>query len=307
MLKHFLPPELAMLPEPLLIAVSNVAIDTLVTHQALAQPAHAKARASPHQGSNGPGQYAGAVSCLCCAGYLGCGLGIQAGVVGCLAGAFALGSQLRRTARERIAPLLNSWNASAWSSATSSSPSEAGPGGIVVELPEQHLELLEPLARDYLLEQLFPGRCCRCAVEWLEPGLRRWIAGAFQDEAAVPLLVERRMKEHVVPIMENAEEFLWIPRVPVLLQLDLNPLGTGAGCGTLVRRARVAISDQELKSLIDAVTEQVVRWDLRELDPRLAGFTQPVRVDFKFHLHWPCAGKLEAAVSDFKLDLHLPS
>lgn len=268
---------------------------------------------------------AGAASCLCCAGYLGCGLGIKVGAAGCLAGLCAAGAQMARTARQKLVPWLNARNASVWNASSKqdgadgrAAPARGSSGcstgdtveqsGVVVELPQHDLEALEPHVHGYLLDQLFPSRFPRCLAEFLEPRLRRWAASTLQEGEATMFVFHLEFtKEQDVPVGKEKNVLLRIPPYPLLVLVDVAPAGTGMGCGPLVRRIRVAISDAEIQRILDVVTEQVAKWDLRELDPRFNGFTQPVQAEFKLDLRWPGASKGEVVVSDFKLDLHLPS
>lgn len=171
----------------------------------------------------------------------------------------------------------------------------------------------------YLAENLLPGRerggrLQRFFVGLLERMLLKWATAHMHYEAhTVPLLIPITIPEVDIPLTEDEDVSLSLPEYTFFLHLGLGLVEDpswrrGSGVGLRVRDLRATISDAELGRILSAVNEQIVRWDLRALDPRLQGFTEPLCMNFRFSLDWPTSGKeIRASFRNFNLDLHLPS
>jgi len=72
-------------------------------------------------------------------------------------------------------------------------------------------------------------------------------------------------------------------------------------------RAFAAFPDELILNLSRCLQEQMQHWDLREFDPRFAGFTQPARVGFDLDVQWTSDKELRFLAKKLNSRLDLPA
>lgn len=169
------------------------------------------------------------------------------------------------------------------------------PQGIIFEWPSGLLEEVRAaeIFRDYILsEWMTPSR----PLNWLHPlpwilhllelPLRELFNDCFEDQV-VPL---------VIPIELAAGTYssgIWLPEIRVMLVLWMQFTDR-----RYVKGIEAVIVDGMLDQIANVVKVQLVPEDLREMDPRLRGFTEPVNLGFD--------EKMYVEFKDLKVRLGLP-
>lgn len=156
--------------------------------------------------------------------------------------------------------------------------------------------------RDYVfLELLRPTRL----MNWLHPSfwalrfferhLRRFMNDAL-DGQTVPLVIP-------IPLPAGMYEGIetWLPEIRVMLVLWLRFTDH-----RYITRVQVALVDGMLDQIINVALSQCLPKDLRLLDPRLAGFTEPIDLTFQVALNWVRHNRLRIELNDLRVKLHLP-
>mmetsp|Transcript_106722 Transcript_106722/g.297031 ORF Transcript_106722/g.297031 Transcript_106722/m.297031 type:complete len:799 (+) Transcript_106722:60-2456(+) len=185
--------------------------------------------------------------------------------------------------------------------------SEAGPAatatprGVLLELAPADTARLAGLMRAYYLDDALRGGPGAWLLRLAEPALHAFMRSAVETEgSAAPVVFEVELDEWEMEL----EGYSWNLRFPsmrlaVLLHLSLD--GGAPRC----RRACIVLPDALLQRLVQSLRQQAVGWDLRELDPRFSGFTQPVHVAFDLEAKWtsPSVLRLDALGLRSRLDL----
>ncbi|OLP83346.1 hypothetical protein AK812_SmicGene35913 [Symbiodinium microadriaticum] len=177
------------------------------------------------------------------------------------------------------------------------------PQGIIFEWPSGLLEEVRAaeIFRDYILsEWMTPSR----PLNWLHPlpwilhllelPLRELFNDCFEDQV-VPL---------VIPIELAAGTYssgIWLPEIRVMLVLWMQFTDR-----RYVKGIEAVIVDGMLDQIANVVKVQLVPEDLREMDPRLRGFTEPVNLGFDVAIRWAGEEKMYVEFKDLKVRLGLP-
>mmetsp|Transcript_54200 Transcript_54200/g.117120 ORF Transcript_54200/g.117120 Transcript_54200/m.117120 type:complete len:665 (+) Transcript_54200:50-2044(+) len=253
-------------------------------------------------------EMAAAASCF---GFAAClGLHAPTGLAACLAGTFAGVAMLGRSAKRRVIPWLNSQNDKSWKSymapkrprsapsSSSLAPVEANieSMGVIFDLPDKEVNLLSKPLVEYAMKQaLCSGPSCLLRI--LAWPLRMWLASLFAEKTA-HVLIHVEVSEQVVP---GPPYDIWLPTLhaAMLLEVNLNQ-------GSYLASARVAVQESMIQEVIEHLARQSQRWDLRELDPRLEGFREPLRPEFNLDVGWLPQETVRFVISDASLTLQLP-
>lgn len=174
--------------------------------------------------------------------------------------------------------------------------------GTVLELPSEAVERLSPYLCDYLLRAVTLNQksSWRRAL-WRLLG-RRWLLSAVHSAMKDPLPLVLALDLDPWEVKLDGYSFnLKMPsmRFAVVLQVEVSSIG----CSFV--RAFAAFPDELVVNLVRCLQEQMQGWDLREMDPRFAGFTQPARVGFDLEVDWPSSSeiRLTAKKLNSRLDL----
>lgn len=168
----------------------------------------------------------------------------------------------------------------------------AEPHGIVFEwLPEQ---VESWPARAYILREWYRYHWLGWFVWFFEaPLLRRFVSRAIPGtsiELAIP-----------IPVPAASTNYLWLPDIRVLLIIELN-----FSDHRWLRSIKAAMIDGMAEQILHCVRRQLLPKDLRELDPKLQDFSQPIELDFELALNWLAQNKLQVELHDLQTTLHLP-
>ncbi|CAJ1402478.1 unnamed protein product [Effrenium voratum] len=252
-----------------------------------------------------PGRLDCAAACTLC---LGCGL--HSAGLACLSGCFLGAAELGRCLRRRFAPILNRWNAQAWSNATKepnevfrrrSSESSAEPLRlrlplcVVAELEGEQAERVVASLCDYVWKEVPLAKLLgRTGLSQLT-GLLASCVGC----PVVPVVVDLEVSEGLYSV---GGETLWLPSFPLALilkcHLERRPF---------VSSVQVAVTDEIVDQILDVVQTELRSLDLRALDPRLAGFVEPINLQLQAMLSWPHATTLRLDLQGIKVHLRLPA
>jgi len=277
----------------------------------------------------------------CCFSAFACGLGVKAGALACCAGLMAGTMALGRLAVRKVVAWVDRRNADAWESAlvkplpeyldedgrpvvrseqasvaasSSSAPEDArkGPPGDSADEPrgcllvfeESDVAMMADLARSYVLEHCYRGSSA-VFLRLLEP-VMHFLARRNLETARgtiVPFVTWCSIEsEWSVTMSGYSWEKLRMPpgKFAMMLHLSLES-GVFRTVGMFV-----AFPDAWVERICQRVGDQVQKWDIREIDSRFRGFTEPIHVDFDLAVRWssgPAEVTLEARGVRSRLDL----
>ncbi|CAJ1359681.1 unnamed protein product [Effrenium voratum] len=145
---------------------------------------------------------------------------------------------------------------------------------------------------------------------------RRWLFSSLRGAARMKSkLAAGRFRKVVdeltlvVPVDLDPWEVTWdfsqnlkLPsmRFAVVLHLDVS-----ASCR--FSRVSAAFPEELTLNVARCLQEQIQQWDLREIDPRFAGFTQPARVTFDLEAEWISQQMLRLTTKNLGSRLDLPA
>lgn len=273
-----------------------------------------------------------AVACFACMGCIG-GLGLKFCGLACLAGMAAGVAQVARSGKRHITQWFNSWNEQSWAAATAAAPlgtpstdlkarayeEELGtsasdlseekasfvPGasafGVLAEVKEEDMHPLAALVQEYLVEDFYADPIRRLLMRFLDrygkPLLR---AVVTPGRTSVPFVIDAWIAE--IPI-EGLPFKLVLPEWHLAILLDFDLIGSGP----LVSRLRAFVPECHTENLLKAATLQLEAADLRELDERLQGFTEPIRVLLHAETSEEQQGVVRLELKGLHATLHLPT
>merc|ERR1711924_425989 len=58
-------------------------------------------------------------------------------------------------------------------------------------------------------------------------------------------------------------------------------------------RAFAALPDELVQAVARRLQDQILEWDLRELDPSFKGFTHPIHLDMQLEFRWPAKDTIQ--------------
>mmetsp|Transcript_60058 Transcript_60058/g.133959 ORF Transcript_60058/g.133959 Transcript_60058/m.133959 type:complete len:741 (+) Transcript_60058:16-2238(+) len=177
------------------------------------------------------------------------------------------------------------------------------PQGVIFEWPQELLEQvrLSEVFREYCLYEWMTSRRplnwmhpTTWVLHFLERPLRELLNDCFGGQA-VPI---------VIPVDLPAGMYssgVWLPdiRVMVILWLQFTD-------HRYIRGIEAVVVDGMLDQIANAVKVQLVPEDLREMDPRLRGFTEPVNLRFEAILRWANEETVYIDLKDLVVRLGLP-
>merc|ERR1712232_560514 len=185
------------------------------------------------------------------------------------------------------------WPAMSSTEACAGSPSAPDePQGIVFEWPPDQVENWP--AREYILNEWYRYHWLGWFVWMFErPLLRRFVSRAIPDktiELAIP-----------IPVPAASSNYLWLPDIRVLLIIELN-----FSDHRWLRSVKAAMVDGMAEQILHCCRMQLLPKDLRELDPKLQDFSQPIELNFEIVLNWLAQNKLQLELHDLRTKLYLP-
>lgn len=252
-------------------------------------------------------------TCVSCAA----GAGVKAVGLACMGG-FLLGAhQLCRWIYRRACRHFNGYNQEAWEAAalgrepstnkgqsrhdTPSDPRPERKWGVMLKFPEAGGVTLVNSIWDYIIKNIRCGCILGPLFHCCQPCLQAGVRFCAPNWQAVPFVMDvetGEMKLELDP--EVWPDGLHLPnvRVALLVHLGLS--------GDLPSSVRIAVPDTIIKEISESLRKQIGELDIRTLEPRLSGFTQPFRVDFQVALEWPQVDKCKLVIQGLKSSLHLP-
>lgn len=180
----------------------------------------------------------------------------------------------------------------------------AGPQAVVLEWPEELIAAhgMGELLRAYFVEESCSlGRWRNClrplcwALRTCEAGVCRYLNEAFGDEV-VPLAIPITLPEGMYPGIQT-----WLPELRIMLVLNL-----AFQDRRWVRSVKLAVVDGTLDQLANVIKSQWFPPDLRDTDPRLEDFTEPIDVKFDVALRWTADSRFRVELNDLSARLALP-
>jgi len=179
------------------------------------------------------------------------------------------------------------------------------PTGAVFDWPEELVDRLNGglIARDY-----FKNEFCtlKRPMNWLHPmclilglfeePLRRFLDDAV-DGQAVPLVIPIPLPEGVYNGIQT-----WLPDIRVMLVLWFRFHEDGK----YINRVTVALVDGMIDQIANVVKDQSLPPDLRDADPRLAEFKEPIDLKFNIALNWLSDSRLRLEINGISAKLVLP-
>mmetsp|Transcript_40602 Transcript_40602/g.73084 ORF Transcript_40602/g.73084 Transcript_40602/m.73084 type:complete len:839 (+) Transcript_40602:65-2581(+) len=189
--------------------------------------------------------------------------------------------------------------------ATDSLP-PGGNRGVVLEIADFDVEQLDPLARQYLLDSVTPAWSCFPALgACLQQMRRRYLWHYLQevlepDCGHQPFVVEVHTDEYEVKL-ESYSFNLTLPAMRFALVFYVACDGPPR-----ITRTLAALPDELVDNVLQSFGEQLTTWDLREFDPRFAGFTRAVHAKFDLEVSWSSPKTMRLLGRGLKSRLDLP-
>lgn len=177
------------------------------------------------------------------------------------------------------------------------------PMGVVFEIPRAYVAPAAKLLREHLLfEVLKKQRPLRgWLLQLIEAPLLSYIAGLmFPRGQPLPLTVAVEVPEVKLEIGQTS---IHTPRFTCMLVLELRLAYRGPN----ISKVHMAVTDEQLEKVQSALSSQLPDLDLRLLDSRLGGFTQPIGLEGNLHLSWLECDLPKLEMQDVKINLHLPA
>jgi len=183
------------------------------------------------------------------------------------------------------------------------SQKECAPLGVVFEIPRAYVAPLAKLLREHLLfEVLRRQRPLRGSLlQCIEAPLLSCIAGLVMPRGQpLPLIVAVDVPEAK---LEAGETAIHSPRFTCMLILELRLAYRGPN----ISKLHIAVTDENVDKVFSILSSQLPNVDLRLLDPRFRGFTQPVGIEGSINLSWLQCDVPRLELEDMKLHFELPS
>mmetsp|Transcript_102774 Transcript_102774/g.276002 ORF Transcript_102774/g.276002 Transcript_102774/m.276002 type:complete len:407 (-) Transcript_102774:63-1283(-) len=178
------------------------------------------------------------------------------------------------------------------------------PQGIVLEWSP---DVVESLGIGQLVSAYLVNEACnwRRPLNWLHPLC--WVLGLFErqlciflddafDGQVVPLVIPICLPEGMYSSIQT-----WLPEIRVMLVLWLR-----FSDRRWVTSIKVAVVDGMIDQIANVVKSQCIPPDLRDTDPRLRDFTEPIDAKFEVALRWSAESRLHLQFNDFSMRLGLP-
>lgn len=282
-----------------------------------------------------PRPLSGACGCLSLTAVAAaCGLGTKVGAAACLGAAAAGAADLARSAVRYAVGCVSADNARRWRTAVvepqpdfgatspgacasqSSSPAGSDPpsqpidappaesSGVVLEIPRGEVDRLNPFACDYVRRSMFPSSATSSLCACLEPFTRKWLISTVSEavESPVPLVLEVDLDPWQVPL-EGYNFDLQMPsmRFALVVHVDISDKRAR------FVRAFCAFPTELIDNIARCLQDQIRQWDVREMDPRFDGFTQPAHVDLELQASWGAPSLLRLTARNLSCRLDLPA
>jgi len=185
-----------------------------------------------------------------------------------------------------------------------SSPQTTLPAGGVLELPRAAVDRLSPHACNYLLRSVSSSRRKSWRRAFWKLLGRRWLLSTVHSAIDEPLPLVLPLDLDPWEVELDGYSFpLKMPsmRFALVFHMEFSP----GSCRFV--RAFAAFPDELILNLSRCLQEQMQHWDLREFDPRFAGFTQPARVGFDLDVQWTSDKELRFLAKKLNSRLDLPA
>jgi len=178
------------------------------------------------------------------------------------------------------------------------------PMGIVFHWPAELIERLDAAnhIRSYVRDE-FLNLPLSSPRQWLHPmcwvlqffelQLRRFLNDAL-DGRTVPVIIP-------IPLPAGVYNGIWLPDLRIMLILWFRFTDQ-----RYVTEVAVAIVDGMLEQMINVIKSQLLPEDLRELDPRLNDFTEPIKLTVDFASKWIQDNQIRIDLNGVHTTLHLP-
>jgi len=174
---------------------------------------------------------------------------------------------------------------------------------VVIELLEEDAARLGFLLRDYYMNTRWrKGFGTRC-LQAMEPALCALARMVLETEGAVlPVIFEVELDEWEIEL-EGYAFNLRMPsmRMAMVFHLDMHQ------SAPRTRRVFAVLPDELLANVVQKLQDQIPEWDLRELDPRFAGFRQPVHLNLQLCAAWPKSDEFRLEAKQLRARLDLPN
>lgn len=168
------------------------------------------------------------------------------------------------------------------------------PLGIIFEWPQEAVFHASEFVRSFILLEWYRYHW----LGWLLWACERRLFLGFLQDALGDGTVELAIP---IPVPAGSSSYVWLPEIRVLLILELRFVDRH-----YIRGIKVAVVDGQAEQIANALRPQLCPEDLREWDPRLAEFTEPIKVDVEVALQWPQDDLLRLELRNFQTTLHLP-
>jgi len=181
---------------------------------------------------------------------------------------------------------------------------EGGPRAVTLEIREKDIREISGPMREWLWADNWsadPGTCTEGVLRGVEQLVRSAVTYSVGREAAgqIPVTLEADLLSS-----SSKAQYQGLAHLKMGVHLDLSLVDEG-----YVRRARLSVTDEALDEVVQELWRRFQKRDLRQLDPRLAAFTEPVRVRGDIALRWtsgPGPQRLRLELRDLSATLHLP-
>lgn len=178
------------------------------------------------------------------------------------------------------------------------------PQGVVFDWSPEVLRAVEGGTKiaEYLIDEFCTLRNPRnwiYPMSWImsffEQPLRRFLNDAF-DGRTVPLVIPIPIPDGMYSGMQ-----MWLPEIRIMLVLWFRFADRN-----YVTQVSAAVVDGLIDQVANVVKSQCIPPDLRDQDPRMAGFTAPIDLKFDVALRWVADNRLHVEFNDLSLRLGLP-
>jgi hypothetical protein len=223
----------------------------------------------------------------------------------CFGGVLAGTTVLCRSAFRYLYNHFNNYNIEAWEPAAlrleSDRPEKRRlePKAVMLELEKSDAARIIDLAVNHIVENVRGGCLAAPIFRFAKPFLQALVRCCGPEWETVPFVMDIDIGDLVIEL-DGWPDGLRIPNLRLALLFDINLVGNE------LSKVRAVIPDSLVDEMFDSLRLQVQDLDMRTFDPRLAGFTQPLRLNFDMNIRWTSANDVEFNFTKVRSTLHLP-
>jgi len=238
-------------------------------------------------------------------GVAGC-CGAKAAAITCFGGLMAATASLSRLAYRFLHNHYNNSNIECWEGAAlrldpdvRQDRQQAETHGGILEMEQEDAVRMCQLVLDHVVANIRWGHLATPLFERIRPVLKALFKSWGPEWEVVPFVMDLETGDL------SLETDVWpnglkLPSMRVAVLCDLNVFGTGPS------QVSVVIPDGLIDEFAQMYRQQLQELDMRTVDPRLAGFAEPLRLTFDLSCNWPEVNELEFKMTNLKSTLHLP-